>query len=131
LIVEARALGALVDKADTKKNLTLDNKKITWSKGFLSGKSEMTVSTPLPVDKENSMPLAEVLFPKEINDFQEFHFFDDNITSAIDGILAEWEHAERLRVNGIQPSYSCLFFGEPGTGKTELAKHLAAKLNLP
>ena len=89
LIVEARALSALVDKADTKKNLTLDNKKITWSKGFLSGKSEMTVSTPLPVDKENSMPLAEVLFPKEINDFQEFHFFDDNITSAIDGILAE------------------------------------------
>ncbi|WP_417637070.1 hypothetical protein, partial [Citrobacter freundii] len=47
LTIEARALSALVDKADTKKNLALDNKKITWSKGFLSSKSEMTASTPL------------------------------------------------------------------------------------
>ncbi|CDL86338.1 AAA ATPase, central region [Xenorhabdus cabanillasii JM26] len=131
LSVEARALGTLVDKAESQTNIALDNKKITWSKSFLSSKSELTISTPLPVDKENNMPLVEVIFPKEINTFQKYHFFDDNITNAIDGILSEWEYAERLRINGIQPSYSCLFFGEPGTGKTELAKYLATKLNLP
>lgn len=131
LTVEARALSALVDKAHSKKTIGLESKGITWSKAFSPVVNELTPSTPLPVDKENSMPLVEVLFPEQIRKFQDFHFFEENITSAIDGILAEWKHADELRDNGILPSYSCLFFGEPGTGKTELAKFFAAKIGLP
>ncbi|ENQ9728291.1 AAA family ATPase [Yersinia enterocolitica] len=131
LTVEARALSALVDKTHSQKTVSLEDKGITWSKALSPVINELTPSTPLPVDKENSMPLVEVLFPEQIRRVQSFHFFEENITSAIDGILAEWKHADELRDNGILPSYSFLFFGEPGTGKTELAKFFAAKIGLP
>ncbi len=131
LAVEARALGALVDKATFQKTIALESKRITWSKSSLFSGGPLTPSTPLPVDKETGNPLVEVMFPISVNDFKEFHSFNSDITLAIDGITAEWEYADKLRKNGIQPSYSCLFFGLPGTGKTELAKYLAAKLSLP
>lgn len=131
LNVEARALSTLVDKTNSKKTIGLENKGITWSKALSPIGSELTPSTPLPVDKENSMPLVEVIFPEQIRKIQSSHFFEENITSAIDGILGEWKHSDELRENGILPSYSCLFFGEPGTGKTELAKFFSARIGLP
>ncbi|MEC6909679.1 ATP-binding protein, partial [Photobacterium piscicola] len=131
LIVEARALSTLVDKAIVRNPLELDSKKISWSKSASSIKSPLTPSTPLPVDKETGAPLVEVSFCMDIIDFNKYYFFNNDITQAIDGITAEWKYADKLRENGIQPSYSFLFFGSPGTGKTELAKYLAAKLQLP
>ncbi|MGT8834798.1 ATP-binding protein [Vibrio cholerae] len=131
LEVEARALSALVDKATTSKNLGLESKQISWSKSSLGTKAILTRSTPLPVDKESGTPLVEVTFPIDLNDFEKYHAFNEDINQAIDGITSEWTFADKLRKNGIQPSYSCLFFGKPGTGKTELAKYLAAKLGLP
>ncbi|AXB30197.1 ATP-binding protein [Vibrio campbellii] len=132
LEIEARALGALVDKATTKKVLGLDSKKISWSKASSPNSGGvLTPSVPLPVDKETGTPLVEIAFPIDIEEFERLHTFDLDIKNAIDGITTEWAFSDQLRSNGVQPSYSCLFFGKPGTGKTELAKYLAAKLGLP
>jgi hypothetical protein len=130
LDMEARALSNLADKALTK-NITMENKSITWSKSQLLNGNILTPSTPIPVDKENGSPLVEISFPADIKKNEKNHFFDLDVTNAIKGIVDEWEFSDKLKDNGISPSYSNLFFGEPGTGKTELAKYLAGKLGLP
>lgn len=131
LEVESRALSALIDKSNDKIKNELQGKKIVWSKSTLMEGGSLTPSTPLPVDKENGTPLIEVAFPQDFSDFEQYHHFDIDVTNAINGIIKEWNYAEKLKENGIKPSYNCLFFGLPGTGKTELAKYLAFKLNLP
>lgn len=124
-------MSSLVDSAESGNTSTLNRKEIVWSKSSFSEGGVLTPSTPLPVDKDNGTPLAEVSFPSEFNDFEKYHFFNSDVTDAISGIVKEWKYSEKLKENGISPSYNCLFFGLPGTGKTELAKYLSYKLGLP
>ncbi|WP_434144773.1 AAA family ATPase [Photobacterium leiognathi] len=134
LEVESRALSALINKATSSKTTKIESKKITWSKSNFGGgdsKGILTLSTSLPVDKETGTPLVEVIFPLDVAEFEKKHVFDSDVKTAIDGIVNEWRYTDKLLINGITPSYSCLFFGLPGTGKTELAKYLASKLSLP
>lgn len=131
LDVESRAISSLIDKVEESASAKVQRKEIIWSKsGFIEG-GILTPSTPLPVDRENGTPLASVIFPSEYSEFDRYHFFDRDVTQAISGIVKEWQFSEKLKEQGISPSYSCLFFGLPGTGKTELAKYLAYKLGLP
>lgn len=129
--VESRALSALIDRANDDFNKDISRKEIVWSKSNFTEGGILTPSTPLPIDKENGTPLAEVIFPSELSDFDKFHFFNKDVNDAINGIVKEWQCSSKLKANGIIPSHNCLFFGEPGTGKTELAKYLAYKLGLP
>lgn len=130
LEVESRALSALIDKTIDKTN-DIQGKKIVWSKANSMKGGLLTPSTSLPVDKENGTPLVEVTFPQEFSNFEKYHHFDKDVTEAINGIIKEWNYSEKLKESGLNPSYNCLFFGIPGTGKTELAKYLAFKLDLP
>lgn len=102
--------------------------RITTSRVQIPGET-LTRNTPAPVDKETSAPLADIIFPPEVN--PQAPIFEVEITRAINALVEEWSNFERLAEVGMHPSRSCLIYGAPGTGKTRLAMWMAAKLNLP
>lgn len=89
----------------------------------------LSPNAQLPVDKETSSPLAEVIYPDV--DAMEEPLFDQHVAGAIDSILKQWTDAETYRSHGLEPYKSCLIYGRPGVGKTHLAKWLGSKLELP
>ena len=89
----------------------------------------LTASTPIPVDKETSSPLAEVIFSSEKE--AERPLFDENVTVAVDSILKQWTNANAFESHGLQPYRTCLIYGEPGVGKTHLARWLGHQLEMP
>ncbi len=123
---EARAIGSLLTSAN--KTCDMAPSKIQRSFVGLTGE-ELTPKTPLPVDKETSTPLAEIIFPNALPD--EAPLFSPNVKLAIDSILNEWQHFEQLAEIMVYPSRTCLIYGAPGTGKTHLAMWMAKQINMP
>jgi MoxR-like ATPase len=89
----------------------------------------LTPNTPVPVDRETAMPLADVIFPDRLP--ESMPLFDESLTRAAQSLVEEWRHAAALAAAGVAPSRTCLIYGPPGTGKTSLALWLARQLDLP
>lgn len=103
--------------------------RIVRSAATLQGGEPLSPKTPVPVDRETSTPLAEVLFP---NDFAASSpILEDGLGVAVQTIVEEWKHASALADAGVAPVRSLLIYGPPGTGKTQLALWLANELQLP
>ena len=126
------------NKADAKKLTSLLNSvdqtcdmapsRIQKSRAMLDGQ-ELTLNTPVPVDKETATPLVEILFPDTLQG--EPPIFGLNVSLAVQSILDEWAHIEELSQIDAYPSRSCLIFGAPGTGKTHLALWMAQQMGIP
>jgi len=89
----------------------------------------LTRSARVPVDRETSAPLATVLLPKALPATSPI--LSPALTSAVQSWIAEWGRAAELRTVGIEPAHTCVLFGDPGTGKTDLALWIAGQLGLP
>ena len=82
----------------------------------------------IPVDSESRLKLADEKF-FESNDVNIF--LAGQIHKTIDEFCAYVEAADHLISEGVGISPSLLLYGPPGCGKTELAHHISAKLELP
>lgn len=123
---QAASLKALLNSSEHNRDVAPS--RLTLSKGAMQGEV-LTPNTPVPVDKETSAPLAEIVFPASIRG--EPPIFNEAITRAVETILEDWTHLEELQTIGVEPTRSCLIYGVPGTGKTKLAFWMSRKLGLP
>lgn len=89
-------------------------------------KPEMRV--PVPLDRERDLPLLDIREPmRRIEDV----VLGGETRSAVERILEEHHHRERLGGYGLRPADRLLFYGPPGCGKTLTAEVLASELGLP
>lgn len=96
----------------------------------LSFPGELLISDRhVPVDKDSSAPLAEVIGLERLP--SQAPALQANLLGAVESVLNEWTHAEMLDRMGLSPARTCLIYGLPGTGKTQLALWLSARLGLP
>ena len=102
--------------------------RVVTSFATTSGET-LTPGVRAPVDRETAAPLAEIIFPANVSEFPPL--FHSDLDSSVRNLLEEWTHVERLRAVGVRPVLSLMLFGQPGTGKTLLAHHIARNLGLP
>lgn len=124
-IKEAKTLQALLTSVDK----TVDMAPSRIKRSFVLAGEELTPNTPIPVDKETSTPLAEIIFKNSLP--TEGPVLNQGVTLAIESILGEWRSYDELIKIDAQPSRSCLIYGVPGTGKTHLAMWIAKQIDMP
>lgn len=82
---------------------------------------------PPPVDAESQLEMVQIEPPDASNSPRPI--FDSKVDLFIDVFLDERNHVQELLKNGLKPSNSIILTGEPGTGKTMLARYIASALN--
>lgn len=103
--------------------------RVTLSRLALSGEV-LTPNVKPPVDKESGNYLADIIFFPNDGHYAK-PIFEEGLEKSISYLLEEWKHSEDLQKNGLNPAYSVMLFGLPGTGKTHLATYLASQQELP
>lgn len=122
----AATLTGILTAAERTKEMTPS--RIERSLAQVAGEA-LTRNTPVPVDRETSAALADIIFPGDAA--RAAPLFGKTVTEAIATIVEEWAHFDALAAIDIRPSKTCLIYGAPGTGKTRLALWIAQQLDLP
>ena len=89
----------------------------------------LSSATPVPTDRETGTPLARIIFPT--SGLDEPPVLNQALGTAVSDLILEWKKSEELALVGARPHMRCLLYGEPGVGKTRLARYLAGQLGLP
>ena len=123
---QAAALTSMLSSAARTKEMAPS--RIERSKASFLGEA-LTRRTAVPVDRETAAPLADIIFPDDIQ--KSAPLFNPTVTQAVGTIIEEWANFDALAEIDVRPSKTCLIYGAPGTGKTRLALWIASQLGLP
>jgi hypothetical protein len=110
------------------KTIEMRPNRLTRAALSLGGET-LTPTVPMPVDRETSTPLAELVTPDQVPPVPPI--LPPALQSAIASLLMEWSNVDKLRNGGIEPITTALIYGPPGTGKTQLALWVGGQLGLP
>lgn len=89
-------------------------------------KDSYLILDTLPVEYDSRIKAMEI-DEKPTEDYTDVGGLDKQIKELYEAIVLPMEHAERFKKIGIQPPKGVLMHGEPGTGKTLLARACAAQ----
>lgn len=130
-----KAANEIIKNEERKKHriLVKELKEILNDNGNVVAHSEVyqkrfKENVPIPRDAEKGFPLLEI---------KEFHLdwpdviLANEIVSALNRIIQEYDKSEILATYGIKPKQKLLFCGPPGTGKTLTAQLMSSLLGYP
>ena len=123
---QAASLSGILSAAERRRDMVPS--RIRRSRAGPVGEA-ISRSTQIPVDRETAAPLAEIIFPEDIDTAAPL--FNSAVTQATESIVDEWQNCKTLLKVDISPANTCLIYGDPGTGKTRLALWIARELMLP
>jgi len=90
--------------------------------------AQSAFARPVPVEKDNRFSLADKTMPT----LEEGRvFLSESQNNELEDFIQYILKKEQLKDIGIPSNPSLLLYGKPGTGKSQLANSLAAKLKLP
>jgi len=120
-----KLLIANLEKTGDKRFADSLKKLLNKTKGDLITTDEL-ISTP--VDHESRLNIVDIYYPNK-KDLDIV--LSPNLSTKLDKFINSVNHKEKLIEGGITVNTSLLLYGQPGVGKTSIAKYLSSKLEKP
>lgn len=96
--------------------------------GMNTRTAELDSFTSKPLDSEAHVETVDLSIPVQTD---EELFFDSFVENEILEFLKAYDKRDLLLEHGIESNNRLLLYGEPGTGKTSLARFISLQTNLP